>query len=197
MVKVEGSLINFEKLNHLDEDINQILKERILGCQDEDLLTQYFHAIRPMYISFSLMLLENSHTFEDHPKTIFTAQNLPDEFFIDEFHKASIQSALNEILSLEDVIKLFKFTKAIHDNVVYKLRHIVRPVLDAMEFARIKSFKVPKDLDEELFLLIFEHRRYSQIYRYNNNYDVYSQDERLLDSYSYYPSNGYFEWLTN
>ena len=143
------------------------------------------------------MLLENSHTFEENPKMIFTSSKLPDEFFIDEFHRGSIQAALNGILTLEDVIKLFKFAKVIHDNVVYKLRNIVRPVLKAMDFARIKSFKVPKDLDEDLFLLLFEHRRYSQIYRYNNNYDVYSQDEDLLDSYSYYPSNGHFEWLSN
>jgi len=143
------------------------------------------------------MLLENSHEFENHPKTIFTGNDLPDEFFVDDFHRMSIEAAISNIMTLEDLIKLFKFTKVIHDNVVYKLRNIVRPVLQAMNFAQIKSFKIPKDLDEELFLLLFEHRRYSQIYRYNDKYDVYSQEEQLLDSYSYYPSNGHFEWLSN
>jgi hypothetical protein len=142
------------------------------------------------------MLLENSHDFDKYPKTIFTSFNLPMEFFVDEFHQASIINALNDVNTLEDVVKLFKFAKVIHDSIVYKLRNIVRPVLRGMDFAQIRSFKVPKELSEELFLLIFEHRKYSQIYKYNNTYDIYSQDERLLDSYSYYPSSGDFEWLT-
>lgn len=172
------------------------MKERILDCHDEDLLIEYFYAIRPMYISFSLMLLEYSHEFENSPKTVFTSLRLPDELFLDEYHRVSIQSALSDLITLEDVVKLYKFTKVVHDNVVYQLRRIVRPVLKAMDYAQIKSSNIPKYLDEELFLLLFEHRRYSQIFRYNDNYDIYSQDEDLLDSYSYYPKNGNFEWLT-
>ena len=150
-----------------------------------------------MYLSFSLILLDNSHEFEEIPKTIFTSLKLPEEFFVDEFHRMAIQSAMYDIETLEDVVKLFKFTKVIHDNVVYKLRRIIRPILKAMDFAQVKSFKIPKYLNVELFLLLFEHRRYSQIYKYNYNYDIYAQNENLLDSYSYYPSNGYFEWLSD
>ncbi len=150
-----------------------------------------------MYVSLSLILLDVNSMSENYPQTIFTYDNLPDIFFIDEFHRSSIIGALNSIETLEDVVKLYRFTKIIHDNIIYKLRSIIRPIMKIMEYAQITSFEIPQDLNEDLFLLLFEHRRYSQIFKFDDRFDVYSQEEDLLDSYTYSASNGYFEWLTN
>lgn len=150
-----------------------------------------------MYVSLSLNLLDVNSMSENYPQTIFTYNDLPDIFFIDEYHRSSILSAMNSIETLEDVVKLYKFTKIIHDNIIHKLRSIIRPIMKFMEYAQVTSFEIPHDLNEDLFLLVLEHRRYSQIFKFNDRFDIYSQEEDLLDSYTYSPSNGYFEWLTN
>lgn len=133
---------------------------------------------------------------KNFPKTIFYYNDLPDLFFIDEYHKSSIFNAFNSFEKLEEIVKLFRFTKIIHDNIIYKLRDIIRPILKMMEYAQVTSFKMPEDLNEDLFLLMFEHRRYSQIIKYDEIFDIYSQEEKLLNSYAYSQSNGHFEWLT-
>ena len=168
-----------------------------MNCDDPNLLVEYFYSIRPMYISFSLILLDVNSMSENFPKTIFYYNDLPDLFFIDEFHKSSIFNALNTFESIEDIVKLYRFTKIIHDNIIYKLRSIIRPILKMMEYAQITSFKIPEFLNEDLFLLMFEHRRYSQIIKFNEKFDIYSQEEQLLNSYNYSSLDGHFEWLTN